>query len=123
MAKIDKVKFEDIYTHKRGWGVEKWIENSDEYCGKLLKLDKGKKCSLHFHMNKMETMFLHSGRVDLRCINPEDGKEYVVSLYPGDKILIPRGQVHQIIALEESELYEFSTVHEETDSFRVEKGS
>ena len=27
----------------KGWGYEKWIVNTDEYCGKLLFFNKGKR--------------------------------------------------------------------------------
>jgi oxalate decarboxylase/phosphoglucose isomerase-like protein (cupin superfamily) len=122
MAQLKKKTMAETYHHDRGWGHEKWIENLPEYCGKILHVNAGKRGSLHFHINKLETMLLISGRVDLRLIDPEKGTEYVVELRPRDSILIPRGQVHQIIGVEESEIVEFSTIHEETDSHRVQKG-
>jgi len=78
---------------------------------------------MHFHMNKLETMYLISGRVDIRFRDPSNAEDYVVELYPGDSVRIPRGQQHQIIAVENSHLVEFSTKHEEEDSYRVELGS
>lgn len=122
MAQLKKKTTAETYTHQRGWGHEVWIENIPEYCGKILHLRKGKLCSLHFHMNKMETMYLQSGHVSLKFVDPETGKPYYVDLEPGDSICIPRGQVHQIGAREDSVLFEFSTMHEEEDSYRVEKG-
>ena len=122
MAKVKVTSCEDMEVHPRGWGRELWIENSDKYCGKLLELKQGKRSSLHYHMNKTETMFLSSGHVVLRMIDPENGKEYDVTLLPGDKILLEPGQVHQICAMEDSDLFEFSTFHEDSDSWRVEKG-
>lgn len=122
MAKIDKRTLSQVHYQPRGWGCEYWIENMPQYCGKLLRIWKDKRGSLHFHLNKTETMYLNYGRVKLRLIDPDNGGEYFVELNPGDSILIQRGQVHQIIALEESEIVEFSTMHEETDSHRVQKG-
>lgn len=124
MAQLRKSsrQWNEIPRIDRGWGYEIWIENLPEYCGKVLHVFKGKRGSLHFHMNKMETMYLQSGRIDLKMIDPGTGKPYMIELHPGDKILIPRGQVHQIIGVEESELFEFSTIHQEIDSYRVEKG-
>ena len=43
-------------------------------------------------------------------------------LTPGDAFEIPLGRRHQMIALEDSELFEFSTQHFEDDSYRIEKG-
>ena len=37
---------EDIKHVPKGWGYEKWIVNTDEYCGKLLFFNKGKRCCL-----------------------------------------------------------------------------
>jgi oxalate decarboxylase/phosphoglucose isomerase-like protein (cupin superfamily) len=122
VAELKKKTFSLTKRVERGWGYELWIENEPEYCGKLLHIYAGKCCSLHFHANKMETMYLQSGHVKLRFIDPEKGRPYYVELFPGDSILIPRNTVHQIGAEEESDIFEFSTFHEEGDSFRVEKG-
>jgi hypothetical protein len=73
-------------------------------------------------MKKLETMFLVEGCVVLAMIDAETGEEYCVQLNKWDSIRIPRGQAHQIIAIEDSKLVEFSTMHEETDSYRVRKG-
>lgn len=123
MAKIEKTESGKHFVKQRGWGYEVWVENCNEYCGKVLVLKKGKKCSMHFHMDKKETMFLFDGKVLIKIIDPETGSPYEVFLKPGDSILIDRGTVHQIIAVENSRLVEFSTMHKEEDSYRIEKGS
>lgn len=120
MAKLKAIR--DQFTMPRGWGKELWIENLDEYCGKVLLLDEGKKCSMHFHMNKLETMYLQDGRVDIDMIDPETAERYTVSLEPGDSVRIERGQPHQIHALRKSTLIEFSTKHEENDSYKIWRG-
>jgi mannose-6-phosphate isomerase-like protein (cupin superfamily) len=51
-----------------------------------------------------------------------DGATQVVSLSPGESLEIWPGRVHQIRGLENSELFEFSTHHEESDSYRIVKG-
>ena len=122
MAEVKKKTLTDTYTHRRGWGSEYWITNNEMYCGKLLVIEAGKRCSLHFHALKHETMFLEEGRVDLLMIDPETGKEYTVELFPGDSIEIRNNQVHQIIAHVKSTVIEFSTPHYEEDSYRVRKG-
>jgi len=47
----------------KGWGHEKVICNTEEYCGKLLYFVKGKKCSFHYHKLKDETFYLQSGKI------------------------------------------------------------
>jgi mannose-6-phosphate isomerase-like protein (cupin superfamily) len=122
VARVEKKSYQATPTVERGWGFEKWIENIPEYCGKILTVYARKRGSLHFHMDKTETMYLASGAVDLLMVDPETGGEYTVELRPGDSVLIPRGQVHQIVALVDSEIFEFSTIHQESDSYRVRKG-
>lgn len=108
--------------HPKGWGFEDWISNR-EYCGKLLFFNKGKKCSFHFHEKKHETFYLFSGKMELKIGWGDDllsAKSY--TFLPGDCLEIPTGLRHQMIALEDSNLFEFSTTHYEEDSKRIIKG-
>ena len=43
-------------------------------------------------------------------------------LGPGDNFHVYRGLRHQMIALEDTELFEFSTQHFDSDSYRITKG-
>ena len=60
-------------------------------------------------------MVYYSTRDDL-----EEAKQIV--LLPGDNFHVYRGLRHQMVALEESELFEFSTQHFDSDSHRIIKG-
>lgn len=107
----------------KGWGFEKWIVNNEEYCGKLLYFAKGKKCSWHYHKLKDETFYIQSGKILLRysdCDEIELSKELVLG--KGDRYHIYRGLRHQMFALEDTELFEFSTQHFDSDSIRVING-
>ncbi len=107
----------------KGWGREVWIANGGLYCGKLLEIRKGKRCSLHYHKLKTESFYLRAGklRVFLKEAADSDGLREL-ELNPGDCMDIPPGLVHQMEALEDAELYEFSTQHFESDSYRLIKG-
>ena len=120
--KLTKKTRQETHVQNKGWGYELWIENDIDYCGKILHFKKGKMCSLHYHMEKLETMYLQSGHLQIMFIDTETAEQYVIDLLPGDSIQIPRGQPHQIAAVEESDLFEFSTQHFEEDSYRVWKG-
>jgi len=112
-----------IAIYPKGWGYEKWIVNKDEYCGKLLHIIKGKKCSWHYHKLKDETFYLQEGKILLRYSdedNIEKSKELI--LERGDKFHVYRGLRHQMLALEDTDLFEFSTQHFDNDSYRVIKG-
>jgi mannose-6-phosphate isomerase-like protein (cupin superfamily) len=113
-----------IEEYPKGWGRELWIVNTNGYCGKILEFDAGKRCSWHYHLLKDETFYLQEGCIEL-VISWEDDikKANRVMLHPGDKYHIPQGLRHQMIALETSKLFEFSTTHYESDSYRIIKGN
>jgi quercetin dioxygenase-like cupin family protein len=107
----------------KGWGFEKWIVNCEEYCGKLLYFVKGKKCSWHFHKLKDEVFYLQSGKILLKYYDEDDiALAHEVILNKGDMFHVYRGLRHQMIALEDTELFEFSTQHFDEDSYRIIKG-
>ena len=107
----------------KGWGFEKWIVNSEEYCGKLLYFAKGKRCSWHFHKLKDEVFYIQSGKVLLRYSHQDDiQKANVTILEKGDRFHVPIGLRHQMEAMEDTELFEFSTQHFDSDSHRIHKG-
>ena len=109
--------------HKKGWGHELWIANSKEYCGKLLYFEKGKKCSFHYHKIKKEHFFIGNGKIKLKYSKNDDINESEeIILERGDVFFVDVGLRHQMIALEDTELYEFSTQHFEDDSYRIIKG-
>ena len=107
----------------KGWGWERWVVNNEEYCGKLLFFNKGKRCSWHYHRIKDEVFYLQSGKLMVYYSNNDDlEKAEQIVLHPGDNFHVYRGLRHQMVALEESELFEFSTQHFDSDSHRIIKG-
>ena len=107
----------------KGWGFEKWIVNCDKYCGKLLYFVKGKKCSWHYHELKDEVFYIQSGRILVKYSEQDEiEKANELVLNPGDNFHVYRGLRHRMIALEDTELFEFSTQHFDSDSYRIEKG-
>lgn len=112
--------------HAKGWGYEDWIVNSEKYCGKILHFNSGKRFSIHYHKLKDETFFVLKGSFEaLFSDSPEDyalGKIERVTLKEGDVVYIWPKRVHQLKALEESDIIEFSTQHFEEDSYRIERG-
>lgn len=102
-----------ITRHPKVWGEEHWIVNR-EYGGKKLVLRRGWRCSLHYHARKDEVFYVIAGRVLL-----EHGSAWRV-LAPGDAQRIAPGTTHRFWGLADSEMIEFSTHHEEDDSYRLE---
>jgi len=108
----------------KGWGYEKWIVNNEDYCGKILFIVKGMKCSWHYHKIKRETFYVQSGSIKLFYSfgdSLEDAN--YIFLNKGDKFEVPIGLRHQMFAVEDTELFEFSTQHFEEDSCRIIKGN
>ena len=107
----------------KGWGFEKWIVNSEEYCGKLLYFAKGKRCSWHYHVLKDEVFYIQSGKILVKYSEQDDlNSASEVILTKGDNFHVYRGLRHQMLALEDTELFEFSTQHFDSDSYRIQKG-
>lgn len=107
---------------EKGWGYELWIHNDEKYCGKLLFFKTGKKCSLHYHMLKHETFYVQSGQLLVK-LGTLNSSEYTTRiLTPGMSLEIAPGVVHQMTAIEDTEMFEFSTYHDDNDSYRLVKG-
>ena len=107
----------------KGWGFEKWIVNCEKYCGKLLYFVKGKRCSWHYHKIKQETFYVQKGKLKIWYGYDDDikkAKELI--MVPGQKFEVPAGLKHQILGLEDTDMFEFSTTHSESDSHRIIKG-
>ena len=96
------------------WGKEIWMANTDLYCGKKLILNKGKRCSLHYHKNKDETFYIDSGEVLMEI---GDDKKIMKQ---GESVLIKPEVKHRFSGLKDSMIIEISTHHEDLDSYREE---
>jgi quercetin dioxygenase-like cupin family protein len=106
----------------KGWGHELIIENNENYCGKLLVFKPGCKFSMHYHLIKDETWYVHSGKFLYRWIDLENADIIEEILNVGDIVRQLPGQPHQLEALEEGTIFEVSTQHFDDDSYRILKG-
>lgn len=120
---------EPVKIVPKGWGEERWLHNDELYCGKLLVVNQGKRCSLHYHQLKTETFYISKGRVSMELTDLESARQQppqireVHVLAEGDCILLTPGMVHRFTGLDsENHIFEFSTQHFDEDSHRIEKG-
>ena len=97
------------------WGRELWIVNNDKYCGKILELRAGFRCSYHYHKEKEETFYVLDGKILMEV----DREKRVMG--PGKIQHIKPYQKHRFTGLENSRIIEFSTHHEDSDSYRDTK--
>lgn len=106
----------------KGWGKEIIIENNELYCGKLLIFRKGCSFSMHYHLEKDETWYVREGRFLYRWIDTEEGITNEEKLGEGDIVRQRVGQPHQLIAYTDGVIFEVSTQHMDSDSYRIFKG-
>jgi len=72
---------------------------------------------------KTESFYLRSGRLKLRIMEvPNSSVVGEFILNAGECMDVPSGLVHQMEAVEDAELYEFSTQHFDSDSYRLVRG-
>jgi len=107
---------------EKGWGYELHIHNADGYCSKILHFDKGAAFSLHMHIEKHETWYVARGSFELRGVDPDTTEAYSLELKQGDVVSINRGILHQLVAHEDSDIFEASTPDKPEDSYRIKKG-
>ena len=109
-------------TIPKGWGHELIIVNNEKYCGKILVFNRGCKFSMHYHIIKQETWYVNSGKFIFDWIDTETAEKHTMELFKGDVVTIPIGMPHQLHALTDGEIFEISTQHFDSDSYRVAKG-
>lgn len=107
---------------KKGWGHEVVFANNDLYCGKILHFNTGSKFSMHYHMRKKESWYVSTGRFLFKYIDTRNADIIELELAPGDAITNEVGEPHQVICVEEGDIFEVSTQHLDTDSYRIMKG-
>jgi len=121
MLELIKKNFEH-YIVEKVWGEEVWLYNGEpcgvNLCGKLLKLKQDHYCSLHCHKKKFEVFWLMSGKVKMIIQKADESQTHTWIMNPGDSQVIPIGMFHSFSGVVDSILVEFSTHHEENDSYR-----
>lgn len=104
------------------WGYESWICNSELYCGKILFIKQGRFCSLHYHLKKDEVLYVQTGKLWFTW-QEVGGPLQTIELPAGHGFHVTPGMRHQMEAIEDTTILEFSTQHFDEDSFRVTQDS
>jgi len=104
----------------KDWGYEKWIENNDKYCMKLLHCEDGKwssKGKFHYHEQKDETFFVVSGELKIEV--EIDGVIRTFLLIEGNSFRVKPGVKHRFMSMgDDCDFIEASTTHSDEDSIR-----
>ena len=106
---LDRFGF-DVERVEKPWGHEILFARSETYCGKVIFVRAGEQLSLQFHRVKDETIYVHSGRIELEIGDPGGPLDTEV-VGPGRSFRLRPGVVHRWKALEDSVVLEASTPH------------
>jgi len=118
---------------QKGWGTEEWVVNK-EYCGKILTVYPEKKCSVHAHINKSESFLVLDGvlvvdicyHINMQDVDIEYWNTWSnrIILEKGMSLDIEPCQYHKFTSgvAYPTRFIEFSTHHEDSDSYRLIKG-
>ena len=104
---LDRFGF-DVERVEKPWGYEIVFARSETYCGKVIFVRAGEQLSLQFHRVKDETIYVHSGRIELEIGDPVGPLDTEV-VGPGRSFRLRPGVVHRWKALEDSVVLEAST--------------
>jgi quercetin dioxygenase-like cupin family protein len=120
-----------------GWGNKECVVNIPEYCAMIANFKAGKKSSVHYHLQKLETYYVLEGTIELWWTEHiEDFKKMVElkkddpnfdyfkylkreTIKKGHKSVVLPNIIHHVVAVEDSKFLEVSTQHLDSDMFRV----
>lgn len=97
----------DVVHVPKPWGHELIWGRTERYVGKVLHVNRGESLSKQYHNVKDETLYLISGKIRLKLQWQDE--ERTVTMEVGDSYHIPPRLIHQIEALEDSDIVEVST--------------
>lgn len=108
------------------WGSERWIENDERYCLKLLTLSVGYQSSMHYHRVKRETFLCVAGKVKLEIMPKfrmeKDTTVHKIYLRPYQAYTLEPWTPHRFTAVGgEAIIVEASTKHDDEDVVRLEE--
>jgi len=107
-----------VRKYKR-WGWELIYTNSRGYCMKMLYIKSGYESSMHFHVNKHETLLVTQGELLLAYKNSA-GEIQEIIVPENHAWVIPPGFQHQLTACHgDVYIVEASTYDDSHDSVRV----
>ena len=93
---------------EKPWGFEQLLEKNSSYVLKKLFMKKDHRCSLQFHREKKETVYVLEGNLNLHIGPTEDNLDIRV-MNPGDFITISPGEIHRMEGLTDCLYLESST--------------
>jgi len=107
---------------QKKWGLEQWFHN-DILCLKILHVKRGNRCSMHYHAIKEEIFVIIEGEMFLEWIDTKTGEKHGYLCGKDCKVRVPPNTPHRFVGVNSGCTFlEFSTHHDDNDSYRVEAG-
>ena len=92
---------------EKPWGYEIWWAVTDQYVGKILHIDAGKRLSRQYHLEKDETFLVQAGVMDLEIGQGSDIK--TIRMDARASFHCTPKTVHRMIAVTDVDVIEVST--------------
>ena len=99
----------DVRRVEKPWGHEIVFAHTERYSGKVIFVRAGEQLSLQYHERKDETVYVHSGRIEIEIGEAGQESRAVEVVGPGASFRLAPGTVHRWRALEDSLVLEVST--------------
>ncbi len=90
------------------WGSEQIWALTERYCGKIIRIDAGRRLSLQRHERKEESLIVMRGTLRLH-LEDDEGIVRVLELGPGESAHVGVPRIHRFEAVTDVELVEVST--------------
>ena len=103
------------------WGSIQSIVANQNFTLKIIKMNANSQSSMEYHVFKDENYYVASGKLKLG-LRIGRAKNISVILNAGDVYHIPPGLMHMRIAIEDTEIIEWSNKDDDSDSNIVEDG-
>ena len=102
---------------EKPWGKEEILELNDNYMLKRLTMLKGHRCSLQYHNNKCESIYILSG--ELKILFGKDKNNLTEKIFKKNEVItIKPFEVHRMEAITDSIYLEASTPNPD-DTIRI----
>ena len=93
---------------EKPWGKEEILQINSKYMFKRLTMYKGHRCSLQYHLKKIETIFVLKGKLNILSGHDKNSLESVI-YEEGQFITLFPGNIHRMEAIEDCVYLEAST--------------
>jgi mannose-6-phosphate isomerase len=78
---------------EKPWGYEIIWAKTDKYVGKIIRINPGHRLSLQYHENKLETIYVNEGTLELILKNNNDIFSNILT--KGESYHIPNKMIHR----------------------------